>query len=163
MRIVGIDLGTTNSCVAVLEGGERPSADGDEQDVVGQRPAGGRGDDVRVGVDGRHRVGDQFGRQHPAQLVQAMVARGGEAEGLGQRERAQGHRVRQPVLRPGTRDRPAPRAAVHLAGSDVGLAGATSVVTESTPRPPRAAGQVITDEGDGADQLARYLIGQKLI
>jgi electron transfer flavoprotein beta subunit len=50
-----------------------------------------------------------------------------------------------------------------LAASDVGLAGATSTVIESTPRPPRTAGQVITDEGDGADQLARYLIGQKLI
>ncbi len=54
-------------------------------------------------------------------------------------------------------------AEVGLAGSDVGLAGATSTVIESTPRPPRAAGQIITDEGDGAAQLARYLIGQKLI
>ncbi|MGH3695846.1 MAG: electron transfer flavoprotein subunit beta/FixA family protein [Pseudonocardiaceae bacterium] len=54
-------------------------------------------------------------------------------------------------------------AEVGLAGSDVGLAGATSTVIESTPRPSRAAGQVITDEGDGAAQLARYLIGQKLI
>ncbi|MGH3821257.1 MAG: electron transfer flavoprotein subunit beta/FixA family protein [Pseudonocardiaceae bacterium] len=50
-----------------------------------------------------------------------------------------------------------------LAGSDVGLASATSTVIESTPRPPRVAGQVITDDGDGAEALARYLIGQKLI
>ena len=47
--------------------------------------------------------------------------------------------------------------------SDVGLANATSVVIESTPRPPRVAGQVVTDEGDGAAKLADYLIGQKLI
>ncbi|HET9255295.1 MAG TPA: electron transfer flavoprotein subunit beta/FixA family protein [Pseudonocardiaceae bacterium] len=50
-----------------------------------------------------------------------------------------------------------------LAPGDAGLAGATSVVIESTPRPPRAAGQIVTDEGDGAAQLAQYLIGQKLI
>jgi electron transfer flavoprotein beta subunit len=47
--------------------------------------------------------------------------------------------------------------------SDVGLANATSTVIESTPRPPRDAGQVVTDEGDGAAKLAEYLIGQKLI
>ncbi len=47
--------------------------------------------------------------------------------------------------------------------SKVGLAAATSTVTESSPRPPREAGQVITDEGDGGAKLAQYLIGQKLI
>ncbi|MGH3904459.1 MAG: electron transfer flavoprotein subunit beta/FixA family protein [Pseudonocardiaceae bacterium] len=47
--------------------------------------------------------------------------------------------------------------------SEVGLAAATSTVTESSPRPPREAGQVITDEGDGGAKLAQYLIGQKLI
>src|SRR5262249_18081577 len=51
-------------------------------------------------------------------------------------------------------------ADVGLSPSDVGLVGATSVVIESAPRPPRAAGQVITDQGDGAAQLAQYLIGQ---
>jgi electron transfer flavoprotein beta subunit len=50
-----------------------------------------------------------------------------------------------------------------IAGSDVGLAAATSTVVESAPRPPRSAGQVITDEGDGAARLVEYLIGQKLI
>lgn len=50
-----------------------------------------------------------------------------------------------------------------LAVSDVGLTSATSTVIESTPRPPRSAGQVVTDEGDGAESLARYLIDQKLI
>jgi electron transfer flavoprotein beta subunit len=47
--------------------------------------------------------------------------------------------------------------------SAVGLANATSTVIESTPRPPREAGQVVTDEGDGAAKLADYLIAQKLI
>jgi electron transfer flavoprotein beta subunit len=50
-----------------------------------------------------------------------------------------------------------------IEGTAVGLANATSVVIESTPRPPRLAGQVVTDDGDGAAKLAEYLIGQKLI
>jgi electron transfer flavoprotein beta subunit len=54
-------------------------------------------------------------------------------------------------------------ADVGLKPGDVGLVNATSTVTESTPRPPRSAGQIITDEGDGAAKLAEYLIGQKLI
>ncbi len=54
-------------------------------------------------------------------------------------------------------------ADVGIAPSDVGIATATSTVIESAPRPPRSAGQVITDEGDAADQLVQYLVGQKLI
>ena len=54
-------------------------------------------------------------------------------------------------------------AEAGIAGSDVGLAAATSTVIESAPRPPRSAGQVVTDEGDGAAQLVEYLIAQKLI
>src|SRR2546421_193681 len=50
-----------------------------------------------------------------------------------------------------------------IAGSDVGLAAATSTVIESAPRPPRSAGQVIADDGDGAARLVEDLIGQKLI
>jgi electron transfer flavoprotein beta subunit len=54
-------------------------------------------------------------------------------------------------------------ADVGVDRSAVGLANATSTVTESKPRPPREAGQVVTDGGDGAAALAQYLIGQKLI
>jgi electron transfer flavoprotein beta subunit len=54
-------------------------------------------------------------------------------------------------------------AEAGIAGSDVGLAAATSTVVESAPRSPRSAGQVVTDEGDGAAQLVQYLIAQKLI
>jgi len=50
-----------------------------------------------------------------------------------------------------------------IESSAVGLANATSTVIEASPRPPRLAGQVVTDEGDGAAKLAAYLIGQKLI
>jgi electron transfer flavoprotein beta subunit len=54
-------------------------------------------------------------------------------------------------------------AEAGIARGDVGLANATSAVTESTPRPPRVSGQIVIDEGDGAAKLAEYLIGQKLI
>jgi electron transfer flavoprotein beta subunit len=46
---------------------------------------------------------------------------------------------------------------------EVGLANANSTVTASRPRPPREAGQVVTDEGDGGAKLVEYLVGQKLI
>lgn len=36
-KVIGIDLGTTNSCVAIMEGGEPkviPNAEGDRKSVV---------------------------------------------------------------------------------------------------------------------------------
>ena len=52
---------------------------------------------------------------------------------------------------------------VGIEPSEVGLAGATSTVLKSAPRPPREAGQIVTDAGDGGIKIAQYLIGQKLI
>ena len=46
---------------------------------------------------------------------------------------------------------------------EVGLANAGSTVLEASPRPPRTAGQKVTDEGDGGAKIAQYLIAQKLI
>jgi electron transfer flavoprotein beta subunit len=45
----------------------------------------------------------------------------------------------------------------------VGLAGAWSEVTEFTQRPPRQAGTVVKDEGDGGVKLVEYLATQKFI
>jgi electron transfer flavoprotein beta subunit len=45
----------------------------------------------------------------------------------------------------------------------VGLTNATSAVVEFTARPPRQAGQVVQDEGDGGVKLADYLASQKII
>ncbi|HEX5496117.1 MAG TPA: electron transfer flavoprotein subunit beta/FixA family protein [Mycobacteriales bacterium] len=45
----------------------------------------------------------------------------------------------------------------------VGLAGATSQVLEFTVRPPRQAGQIVKDEGDGGVKLAEFLAAQKLL
>jgi electron transfer flavoprotein beta subunit len=47
--------------------------------------------------------------------------------------------------------------------SEVGLSNAASTVLEASPRPPRAAGQRINDEGNGGTKIAEYLIAQKLI
>ncbi len=45
----------------------------------------------------------------------------------------------------------------------VGLGAAFSVVREVTKRPERAAGTVVTDEGDGGTKLAEFLAAQKFI
>ena len=45
----------------------------------------------------------------------------------------------------------------------VGLANAYSQVVSFENAPPRAAGQTVKDEGDGATQIADYLVGKKLI
>ncbi|NMM33435.1 MAG: electron transfer flavoprotein subunit beta/FixA family protein [Phycicoccus sp.] len=48
------------------------------------------------------------------------------------------------------------------AGS-VGLAAAWTKVDSFTKRPPRAKGQIVTDEGDGGNQLAEFLTTHKFI
>jgi electron transfer flavoprotein beta subunit len=54
-------------------------------------------------------------------------------------------------------------ADLGLDPATVGLANATSEVVSVTPRPPRQAGQVVKDEGDGGVKLADFLSAQKLI
>jgi electron transfer flavoprotein beta subunit len=45
----------------------------------------------------------------------------------------------------------------------VGHAGATSEVREFAARPPRGAGEIVKDEGDGGAKLAAFLQSQKFI
>ena len=47
--------------------------------------------------------------------------------------------------------------------SEVGSAAAAAVVTSLTPRPPKAAGVVVVDEGDGAAQIADFLTERKFL
>jgi electron transfer flavoprotein beta subunit len=47
--------------------------------------------------------------------------------------------------------------------STVGLTGSWSAVQDFATRPPRAAGTVVTDEGDGGVKLAEFLSTQKFI
>ncbi|CAN5638793.1 electron transfer flavoprotein subunit beta/FixA family protein [soil metagenome] len=45
----------------------------------------------------------------------------------------------------------------------VGLAAAASVVEDFADRPPKSAGTVVKDEGDGGAKVAEFLVAQKLI
>lgn len=54
-------------------------------------------------------------------------------------------------------------AELGIEPSEVGLAASGTVVTDARPRPPRAAGTVIVDEGDGAPRLADFLVAGGLI
>jgi electron transfer flavoprotein beta subunit len=45
----------------------------------------------------------------------------------------------------------------------VGAAGSGSAVAEFAARPPKAAGQIVKDEGDGGVKLADFLASQKLV
>lgn len=52
---------------------------------------------------------------------------------------------------------------IGVDASAVGLDAAWTKVTSFTPRPPREAGQVVTDEGDGGVKLAEYLASKKFV
>jgi electron transfer flavoprotein beta subunit len=54
-------------------------------------------------------------------------------------------------------------ADLGLDAASVGLANATSEVVDFTLRPPRQAGQIVKDEGDGGNKLAEFLAAQKFI
>jgi electron transfer flavoprotein beta subunit len=54
-------------------------------------------------------------------------------------------------------------ADLGVSPSSVGAEGATSQVVEFAPRPPRSAGQKVTDEGDGGTQLVAYLASEKFV
>jgi electron transfer flavoprotein beta subunit len=61
-----------------------------------------------------------------------------------------------------------PVAALTLAGigveaDEVGGANAWSTVESATPKPPKTAGEKVTDEGEGGKQIADYLVAQKLV
>ena len=54
-------------------------------------------------------------------------------------------------------------ADLGIAPSEVGLDAAASRVRSLSPRPPRQAGTVVVDEGDGASQLADFLAARGFI
>jgi electron transfer flavoprotein beta subunit len=47
--------------------------------------------------------------------------------------------------------------------STVGLGSATTAVLDFAGRPPKGEGVKVADEGDGADKLVDYLVGQKIV
>ena len=46
---------------------------------------------------------------------------------------------------------------------EVGPGGALSEVSDAQPKPPKSAGEKVTDEGDGGQKIAAFLVSQKLI
>ncbi|HZE41976.1 MAG TPA: electron transfer flavoprotein subunit beta/FixA family protein [Stackebrandtia sp.] len=50
-----------------------------------------------------------------------------------------------------------------LSADEVGASAATSAVVSAEPRPPRAAGQRVTDEGEGGVALAQFLASEKFV
>ena len=45
----------------------------------------------------------------------------------------------------------------------VGAAGALTSVTSVAPKPPKAAGEKVVDDGDGGARVAAFLVAQKLV
>ena len=54
-------------------------------------------------------------------------------------------------------------AEIGVEADEVGVANASSKVLSSTPKPAKAAGEKIADEGEGGNKIAEYLVAQKLI
>jgi electron transfer flavoprotein beta subunit len=54
-------------------------------------------------------------------------------------------------------------AEIGVEADEVGLDNAGSTVTASTPKPPKTAGEKVTDEGDGGTKISEYLVAQKII
>src|SRR4051812_32367644 len=54
-------------------------------------------------------------------------------------------------------------AEIGVEADEVGLDNAGSKVLTATPKPPKTAGEKVTDEGEGGSQIAQYLVAQKII
>ncbi len=54
-------------------------------------------------------------------------------------------------------------ADLGIDAGDVGLGGAWSKVSSFEAAPPRQAGTVVKDEGDGADKLVEFLASKKFV
>jgi electron transfer flavoprotein beta subunit len=54
-------------------------------------------------------------------------------------------------------------ADIGLEAGSVGLASAPSQVVSFATKPPRQAGQIVKDEGDGGSKVAEFLASQKFI
>jgi electron transfer flavoprotein beta subunit len=54
-------------------------------------------------------------------------------------------------------------ADLGLDGGSVGLDAAWTKVESNEPRPPRTAGEIVTDEGDGGVKLVEFLASKKFV
>ena len=113
---------------------------------------------TRRGRQGHRRARDRRRRVHP----RGLAARGG---------RASTRRSTSRASRPSRASWPRRRrksttltlAEIGVEADEVGVANAGSKVLSSTPKPPKTAGEKVTDEGDGGTKIAEYLVAQKII
>ena len=119
------------------------------------------------------------------QLTFANKVTGGRRHGVDQRQTEAGYDEVQAAARPSSawsrrstsprypnfrgswpprrsRSTPSRLPTLALSADEVG-AGATTAVVEFADAPPRAAGQVVTDDGSGGVKIADYLSTQKFI
>ena len=54
-------------------------------------------------------------------------------------------------------------ADLGIDAAEVGLDNAASKVESTTARPPRTAGEIVTDEGDGGIKLVEFLASKKFV
>ena len=54
-------------------------------------------------------------------------------------------------------------AGIGVDGEEVGKDDAYTVVESATPKPPKQAGEKVTDEGECGNDIAKYLVAQKLV
>jgi electron transfer flavoprotein beta subunit len=54
-------------------------------------------------------------------------------------------------------------ADLGIDASAVGLSNATSQVVDFAGRPPKGAGERVTDEGDGGQKFVEFLAAQKIV
>jgi electron transfer flavoprotein beta subunit len=54
-------------------------------------------------------------------------------------------------------------ADIGVEADEVGLANAGSTVVNSTPKAAKAAGEKVSDDGEGGAKIAEYLVAQKII
>lgn len=52
---------------------------------------------------------------------------------------------------------------IGVDAGNVGLANATTSVSAVAPKPPKTAGEIIKDEGDGGKKLVEFLVKEKLV
>src|SRR6478672_6807395 len=52
---------------------------------------------------------------------------------------------------------------IGVDGEEVGGPNAWSIVESATPKPPKSAGEKVTDKGEGGSKIAEYLVAQKLV
>ena len=54
-------------------------------------------------------------------------------------------------------------ADLGVSADEVGFAGASSTVVDATKRPPRSAGERVTDSGEGGNALVEFLTAEKFV